>query len=717
MRRTTLFSISAVFVLAILFGGSVCPPPSNDLCQSPTTPFLYDNNHRMSPVAVCFDEGTDPEYMAEVRRRLALDYPLDYNIGSRWSVTATDGATGDYGDGVTLTYSFIPDGVNISGQPSILWSALTEEFGSEEAWQAQFDSAFAFWGRLSGNTYIRVADDGANFGFFNPGELGVRGDVRIGAINYDGPSNVLAYNYYPDNGDMVLDASEEWGNAQSMFRFFINIVTHEHGHGLGIAHVCPNDGTKLMEPIYSSAHHGPQHDDIRAVQRLYGDPYEPNDQPPDAYELGTVAEYLYHQHCSLDDNSDTDYYRLTAPGSMAMSIDLIPVGKTYLEGQEIDDGCEPGVEINTIDDNNLNLYLMDASGANALASSNNQPAGRAESIFRYLVPASDTEYTILINGATANEIQLYDLEISMVDPATPILSGCPLAFGDVELNVSATLPVTVHNPTVGQALTITSVTADTPFSVAPAAPITLQPGDNQVFNVSFVSSESGVFSGTLTIAHDGPGGDLVCEMTAKAVSVDIVFLTGNSLDFGEVEIQTTDSGRVAFRAVGNTTLTIESVAVIGEGFSIDYETPQTFVAGPLNSMYPLFSPTAQQVYQGSLIITHSGTTSPDTISLTGTGSTLSAGETVTPLEFALDQNYPNPFNPSTRISFTLPHNAHALLQIYDISGRLVKTLVDGELTLGAHSIEFDASAFAAGVYLYRLQAAEFSDVRKMMLLK
>lgn len=719
MRRTALFCISAVFVLAILFGGSAFPPPANDFSHSRPDPRLSsDDNHRMPPVAVCFDEGTDPDYMAEFQRRMRNESPLDYNIGGRWSFTATDGSTGDYGDGITLTYSFVPDGLSINGASSVLWSALTSQFGSVEAWQAEFDSVFARWSELSGNTYICVDDDGANWGFFNSGELGARGDIRIASINVDGPSNVLAYNYYPDNGDMVLDASEEWGNPQNNYRFFLNIIAHEHGHGFGLAHVCPNNGTKLMEPIYSSAHHGPQHDDIRAVQRLYGDNYEPNDQAVDAYDMGTIAEYHYHRYCSLDDNSDVDYYRLTAPAGMAMTVSLIPIGETYLDGEQLGNGdCEPGVEINTLDDNNLNLFLKDGTGTNTLASSASNPAGIREEVFRYLVPAAATDYILLINGATANEVQLYDLEISMVDPATPILSGCPLDFGNVEHGETSTLSATVHNPAVGQTLTLTSISAEIPFAASPAAPVTLQPGASQRIDVTFQAGESGQYNSVLTISHDGPGGDLICDLSAKAVSVEIEFLTGTSVNFGEVEIYATDSVRVALRAVGNTALIIQSIAVEGEAFSILFDTPQSIVPGPLLSMFPRFTPFTYEDYQGRLIITHTGTTSPDTISLSGTGVPLAASEPVTPFEFALGQNYPNPFNPSTQISFTLPHNSHTLLQVYDISGRLVETLFDGEMSFGNHSMEFDASGYAAGVYLYRLRAGEFSDVRKMILLK
>ncbi len=102
--------------------------------------------------------------------------------------------------------------------------------------------------------------------------------------------------------------------------------------------------------------------------------------------------------------------------------------------------------------------------------------------------------------------------------------------------------------------------------------------------------------------------------------------------------------------------------------------------------------------------------------LDGPGTTHSEDSDV-PREFALDQNYPNPFNPSTTIRFHLPESAVARLDVYDILGRRVGTLVNDHLTAGAHSVAFDGSMLASGLYLYRLQAGDRVTVRKMMLVK
>jgi hypothetical protein len=88
-----------------------------------------------------------------------------------------------------------------------------------------------------------------------------------------------------------------------------------------------------------------------------------------------------------------------------------------------------------------------------------------------------------------------------------------------------------------------------------------------------------------------------------------------------------------------------------------------------------------------------------------------------PAEFWLSQNYPNPFNPSTTIQFGLPQSGYVKGVVYDIIGREIATLIDGEMTAGNHSFDWDASAVLSGVYFFRIQAGNHSSVIKMILMK
>lgn len=88
-----------------------------------------------------------------------------------------------------------------------------------------------------------------------------------------------------------------------------------------------------------------------------------------------------------------------------------------------------------------------------------------------------------------------------------------------------------------------------------------------------------------------------------------------------------------------------------------------------------------------------------------------------PERFALEQNYPNPFNSSTRIFFSLPHRSEVTLNIFDILGREVAALLNGEVAAGEHSVIYDATNVPSGVYFYRLQAGGFVQTKKLVLQK
>ena len=89
----------------------------------------------------------------------------------------------------------------------------------------------------------------------------------------------------------------------------------------------------------------------------------------------------------------------------------------------------------------------------------------------------------------------------------------------------------------------------------------------------------------------------------------------------------------------------------------------------------------------------------------------------TPLSYRLKQNYPNPFNPATQIEFSLPVSSKVSLVIYNLLGQEIARLIDGEQAAGAHSVIWEATNLSTGIYFYRIQAGDFVQTRKMVLLK
>ena len=92
-------------------------------------------------------------------------------------------------------------------------------------------------------------------------------------------------------------------------------------------------------------------------------------------------------------------------------------------------------------------------------------------------------------------------------------------------------------------------------------------------------------------------------------------------------------------------------------------------------------------------------------------------EDVVVKDYQLYQNYPNPFNPTTEIQFALPKNDYVTLKVYDVLGKEIATLIEGELQSGLYKVNFDASKLTSGVYYYRLTGSSFSQTKKMMLVK
>jgi hypothetical protein len=310
---------------------------------------------------LCFAPGTPEWYVDYISRLIFGDFLPAYDAGGRWSSTSY-GSTGSTGNPIQLRWSFVPDGTLVPGlsndsAPSNLIASMNSKFGGNTTlWQNQFRNSFARWSQVAGLRYTEVSDDGAAFPNNAGSATAPRGDVRIGGRSLDGINGVLAFNYLPNVGDMVIDTSEGWQSNTSSYRFLRNTVMHEHGHGIGLLHVVPITETKLMEPYLSLRFDGPQDDDIRGAHRYYGDPYEVNGTIATATPIDlTNTNLATLGFASLDRTGDVDFYRLIVPPSRRITITVTPVGGAYQVGG--DDGSPPQSTIDTRAIQNLQLEL------------------------------------------------------------------------------------------------------------------------------------------------------------------------------------------------------------------------------------------------------------------------------------------------------------------------------------------------------------------------
>ena len=86
-------------------------------------------------------------------------------------------------------------------------------------------------------------------------------------------------------------------------------------------------------------------------------------------------------------------------------------------------------------------------------------------------------------------------------------------------------------------------------------------------------------------------------------------------------------------------------------------------------------------------------------------------------EYVLEQNYPNPFNPSTKISWQSPESSWQSLKVYDVLGNEVATLVDEYKPAGSYEVEFSAAGLSSGMYFYKLEAGNYIETKKMILIR
>lgn len=378
-------------------------------------------------------------------------YAGRYNFGARWA--------GNAGDPITLSWSLVPDGLQWDGGASNLFAQMDSKFGGNRSlWISLIEASFARWSALSGISYTRITtggndwDDGAAWG--SSGNAS-RGTIRIGMRPLDGVNGVLAYNYFPNNGDMVLDSNENWALSSGSYRSFRNVFMHEHGHGLGFEHTCPVNSTKLMEPGTSlpPSYDGPQQDDIRLVHARYGDPFEPNNvvaqatplnviadvqqpiTPGTTLTLGTLPTNYNNQPnpanasiLSVDANGEVDYFSYIVNGARLVTLTVTPIGSTYNEAPQNSNGtCGTNSSTNGLAIADLAFDAQTATGL-SIVSQNATPAGSVETISNLLVPSGTNLIRVYEADAPAQS-QLYRLSVQVL-PSSFSMSASDGTFAE-----------------------------------------------------------------------------------------------------------------------------------------------------------------------------------------------------------------------------------------------------------------------------------------------
>ncbi|MCA9242543.1 MAG: matrixin family metalloprotease [Phycisphaerales bacterium] len=401
----------------------------------------------------CFAPGTPEDYIERVEALMfANEQFANFSAASRWTTAANGSATGN-GTPIIITYSFVPDGVigvpngsfgaGITTVNNTLHATLDGQFGSTAAWKNVFRDVFDAWSDMTGITFVEETNDDGAAWAQSIGVLGVRGDVRIIAAAQDGAFGVLAFNYFPNNGDMALDSGENWANAANSYRFMRNVLAHELGHGIGLNHVNPRDETKLMEAILATAFDGPQDDDVRGAQFFYGDDYEKNNTVGTAASLGAFSNGKLVEDLCLHTAFDVDFYELTAAAGTGVSVTVTPVGAAYSVSG--DPGTPQPVDTRAI--HALTVTILDETGAETLRQAAASVPGQSVTTVPVPVPGGDSGFIVKVHTeGIENSPQRYKLTFSQTSATIRELTLTATSVGSVVVSANPPDVVAVDEP-------------------------------------------------------------------------------------------------------------------------------------------------------------------------------------------------------------------------------------------------------------------------------
>ena len=342
----------------------------------------------------------------------------------------------------------------------------------------------------------------------------------------------------------------------------------------------------------------------------------------------------------------------------------------------------------------------------------------------FLAPTDqDSAFTLILTTPLGDVIVLEEDEVYSPTANVQIVHNSPyptvdiyvdgvVALEDVEYRASTGLLELPVNTTVGIAPADGDVIASFDFA--------LEEGEDYIVVASGIVGDTDhpfelLASGLETEAEDdGMFALQVMHGVTDAPAVDIYangILLVDSLAYGDF---------AGYLQVPADDYTLDITAHGEEDVVISFSAPLSGFGGGAAVVYAsgFLAPTDQDSAFTLILTTPLG----DVIDLSTTTLAVSENGIINPSKFSLHQNYPNPFNPSTQISYNLPEDAMVNINIYDLIGHSVKTLVSSNQIAGYRSVRWDATndegqAVSAGMYIYIVQAGEQSQTKKMILLK
>jgi hypothetical protein len=167
----------------------------------------------------------------------------------------------------------------------------------------------------------------------------------------------------------------------------------------------------------------------------------------------------------------------------------------------------------------------------------------------------------------------------------------------------------------------------------------------------------------------------------------------------------------------NENLQINSIDISLSEFSAIVSLPVTIPEGDSLIIFINFQPGAVERYTGNLTLFTNKGMYLQVLCGKGVLTLDSNNIESTAMDYSLGQNYPNPFNPTSTIKYQIPERGFITLNVYDVLGNEVVTIVNEEKPIGSYEVEFDGANLSSGIYYYRMRARDFVDTKKLILLK
>ena len=196
-------------------------------------------------------------------------------------------------------------------------------------------------------------------------------------------------------------------------------------------------------------------------------------------------------------------------------------------------------------------------------------------------------------------------------------------------------------------------------------------------------------------------------------------VSADTLFFSEVEIDSSDTQMITLFNNGEANLTIRNLIIESELFSTNFDTAFQLEQESNREIAIIFSPDTVGLIEESLIVV-SDDIFNDSLIVTLLGNmpnAINEDQVIIPAEFNLYATYPIPFNSSATITYALPRASSITLQVYNLSGRVVRSLVDGSKPAGIHQTILNAAKLPSRLYLVRLQASDHMFTQKVMLIR